>query len=52
MRARGEMGDRGWDGWMASWAQCVWVWANSGDSEGQGIMVCCSSWGCKESGMT
>ena len=23
-----------------------------GDSEGQGSLTCCSSWGCKESGMT
>ena len=23
-----------------------------GDSEGQGSLVCCSSWGCKESEMT
>ena len=23
-----------------------------GGSEGQGSLVCCSSWGCKESGMT
>ena len=22
--------DRGWDGWMASLIQCVWVWASSG----------------------
>ena len=29
MRARGEVGDRGWDGWMASLTQWTWVWANS-----------------------
>ena len=29
-RARGEAGNRGWDGWMASWTQWTWVWANSG----------------------
>ena len=23
--------DRGWDGWMASLAQCTWVWVNSGN---------------------
>ena len=28
--ARGEGGDRGWDGWMASLTQWTWVWANSG----------------------
>ena len=27
--ARGEMGDRGWDGWVASLTQCTWVWSNS-----------------------
>ena len=25
-----EKGDRGWDGWMASLTQWIWVWANSG----------------------
>ena len=25
-----EVGDRGWDGWMASLIQWTWVWANSG----------------------
>ena len=29
LRARGEGGDRGWDGWMASLTQWTWVWANS-----------------------
>ena len=27
---RGEGGNRGWDGWMASPTQGTWVWANSG----------------------
>ena len=27
---RWEKGTRGWDGWMASLTQWVWVWANSG----------------------
>ena len=26
----GEEGDRGWDSWMASLTQWIWVWANSG----------------------
>ena len=27
----GREGDlRGWDGWMASQTQCIWVWVNSG----------------------
>ena len=30
MRAGGEGGDRGWDGWMASLTQWTWFWANSG----------------------
>ena len=30
LRAGGEGGDRGWDGWMASLIQWTWVWANSG----------------------
>ena len=30
LRARGEGGDWGWDGWMASLTQWTWVWANSG----------------------
>ena len=30
LRAGGEVGDRGWDGWMASPTQWTWVWANSG----------------------
>ena len=29
-RARGEEGNRGWDGWMASLTQRIWVWASSG----------------------
>ena len=32
LRAGGEGGNRGWDGWMASLTQrtWIWVWANSG----------------------
>ena len=30
LKARGEGGDRGWDGWMASLTQRTWVWANTG----------------------
>ena len=29
LRSRGEGGERGWDGWMASPIQWIWVWANS-----------------------
>ena len=38
--------------WMASPTWWTWVWGNSGDSEGQGSVACCSSWGCKESDVT
>ena len=30
LKAKGEEGGRGWDGWMASLAQWTWSWANSG----------------------
>ena len=30
LRAGGEGGSKGWDGWMASPTQWMWVWANSG----------------------
>ena len=30
LKAKGEEGNRGWDGWMASPIQWTWVWANSG----------------------
>ena len=52
LRARGEGGDKGWDGWMASLTQRTWVWVSPGDSEGQGSLACCSSWACKESDTT
>ena len=29
LKAKGEGGDRGWDGWMASPIQWAWTWANS-----------------------
>ena len=29
-KAGREGDDRGWDGWMASLTQCMWVWVNSG----------------------
>ena len=30
LRAGGEGGNRGWDGWMASLTRWTWVWASSG----------------------
>ena len=44
--------DRGWDGWMASPTQWTWVWVNSESCDGQGGLVCCDSWGHKESNTT
>ena len=32
----GKGGNNGWDGWMASSTPWTWVWANPGNSEGQG----------------
>ena len=29
LKAKGEGGSRGWDGWMASPTQWMWIWANS-----------------------
>ena len=36
LRAEGEEGVRGWDGWMASWMQWTWTWANFGRWWGTG----------------
>ena len=45
LKMGGEGDDRGWDSWMSSPTQWTWVWANSGDSGGQGSLACCSLWG-------
>ena len=37
---------------VASLTQPSWISANSGDSEGQGSLTCCSPWGHKESDLT
>ena len=43
------MDNRGRDGWMASLTLNGHEFEQSpGDSEGQGSLVCCSPWGCKE----
>ena len=53
LKAGGEWGDRGWDGWMASPTQWPWEFEQApGDDEGQGSQACCSPWCCKESHMT
>ena len=50
--AEGEGDDRGWNGWIASPTRWTWVWVNSGFGVGQEGLVCCSSWGHKESDTT
>ena len=45
LTAKGEVGDRGWDGWMPSLTQWHEFEQTQGDGEGQGSLVCCSSWG-------
>ena len=52
LKAEGEGGDRGWDGWMASPTQWTRVWTNSERYEGQRSLVGCSPWVCKELDMT
>ena len=49
LKVGGEGDDREWGGWMASPTQWTWVWVISGFGDGQGALVCCSPWGCKES---
>ena len=52
LRAEGEEGIRGWDGWMAPRTQWTWTWQTSGAGEGQGGLVYCSLCGCEESDTT
>ena len=52
LRAGGEGDDRGWDSWMASMTQWMWVSVNSGSWWWTGGLACCSPWGCKESDTT
>ena len=52
LRAGGEGGDRGWDGWMASLTQWHKFEQTPGDSEGLRSLACCSLWGHKESDTT
>ena len=52
VRTGGEVGDRGWESWMASLTQWTWIWATQGDGKGQGSLVCCSPWGRKETDRT
>ena len=50
--AGGEGDDRGWDSWMASLTWWAWVWVISGSLWWTGSLVCCVSWGHKESDTT
>ena len=52
LRTGREGGDRGWDGWIASLSQWIWVWANSRRLWRTGKPVCYSPWSCKELDMT
>ena len=54
LRAGGEGDDRGWDGWVSplDWLNGHEFEQTLGDSEGQGSLVCCCAWDCKESDMS
>ena len=52
LKAGGEGGDRGWDGWMASPTQWTWIEQTLSDSDRQGSLTCCSPRSHKESGTT
>ena len=48
LRAGGEGGDRGWDGWMASLTQWAWVWVNTEIVKHREAGVLCGPWGHKQ----
>ena len=52
LKAGGEGGNRGWDGWMASPTQWTWVWVGSRSWWWRGSLLCWSPWGRKESDTT
>ena len=52
LRARGEGENRGWDGWMASLTQWMWVWVNPGSWWWTGRPGMLRFMGCKESDTT
>ena len=50
LRAEGEEGVRGWDGWMASPRQRTWTWETPRDGEGQGGLALLQSMGLQRVG--
>ena len=52
LKAEGEDGDRGWDGWMASPIQWTWTWANSRRWWGTGKSGVLGPWSPEKSNMT
>ena len=52
LKVGGEGDDRGWDGWMASLTQWMWVWVNSGSWWWTGRPGMLQSMGHKESDTT
>ena len=55
LRAGGERGDTGWDGWMASLTQWTWVWTRSRRqwrTGKPGILQLMGSWGVEHDWVT
>ena len=52
LRAGGEGDDRGWDGWWHHQLNGHELESTPWVGDGQGGLVCCSLWGCKELDMT
>ena len=52
LKGGGEENDRGWDGWMASLTQRIWVWVNSRSWQWTGRSGMLQPWGHKEWDMT
>ena len=52
LKAEGEGGNGGFDGWMASPTQRTWVWVNLRTWWWQGGLACWSPWSCIESDTT
>ena len=52
LKVGGEGDDRGWGGWMASPSQWTWVWVTPGVGDRLAGLMCCNSWGHKESNTT